>query len=86
MKIEVHLLDTATSRRAIFCDESKDADLVAYMYGDGNYACDCNRAEFFNRAIGSREVHADCNEFGNRILVEKIIDVASGKIIYSDKK
>lgn len=37
-----------------------DAFTMNYMWEEGNYACDCNRARFFAKAGGEEAPYIDC--------------------------
>lgn len=43
-----------------------------FLWSDGNYACDCNRALFFARAVGEEDPNRKCGDdaFAVRILAE----------------
>jgi hypothetical protein len=51
-----------------------------YMWSEGNYACDCNRALFFARAAGEPDPDRPCGDsaFGVRILVD-------GRIVFESR-
>lgn len=49
----IRITDTLTGETRTFTDEYwTDDDLGDFIWTEGNYACDCNRALFFKRAIG----------------------------------
>jgi hypothetical protein len=53
-----------------------------YMWAEGNYACDCNRFLFFERAAGN-EPAWDGGACGNEAYAVRIEDEA-GKELYRD--
>lgn len=68
MKVEVHLVEPATGRRGIEVQEFtplKDAEEqrqnLLYLWMEGNYSCDCNRALFLARALKEPEPDLPCN-------------------------
>jgi hypothetical protein len=96
MQIDIHLRDNDTGERVIYRDTSEwkgwqDQDdpsperQIIFMFGDGNYACDCNRALFFEAAKTGSWSHVPRGECGNeRYIIEKIVDRATGRIVYED--
>ena len=72
MPYNVHITDTATGETRVSRDESdwvSDHDegespgwLHTYMWGEGNYACDCNRSLFFARAAGEDDPDHECGQ------------------------
>lgn len=41
---------------------------VEYMWADGNYSCDCNRALFWARAGGELDLEVPCSESAFTVL------------------
>ena len=87
--IDVHLLETETGERAVYRTQGWD-NAEDYGYGfanfiweEGNYACDCNRALFFARASGKPEPDITCSH--DRYRVEKIVKVSTGEVVYEEK-
>lgn len=62
----------------LFCQE--DGQFQDYIWREGNYACDCNRGDFFSRAKGEDDMDLPCGD--GRFFV-RITDV-NGGIIYRD--
>lgn len=85
-EIEVTIVDTATGRRAV--DRTNlfhdwESFLTAYYWGEGNAACDGNRAEHFARALG--EPIPECHDCGDRrFRVDQIVRLSDGAVIYQD--
>jgi hypothetical protein len=52
MKLSVELLDTRTNRRVTYPYDHGKHPWDDFMWVEGNYACDCNRALFFARGSG----------------------------------
>lgn len=57
-----------------------DSDYPDFIWSEGNYACDCNRALFFARAIGEDDPERSC---GDSAFSLRITDVG-GKELYSE--
>lgn len=53
-----------------------------YNWSDGNWSCDCNRADFFHRARKEEEIETEC---GNKSYTVRIED-ESGIVLYEDDK
>jgi hypothetical protein len=96
MQIDIHLCDNDTGERVIYHDDSEwkgwpDPDdpsperQIIFIFGDGIYACDCNRARFFEAAKTGSWPKGLNGECGNaRYIIEKIVDRATGRIVYED--
>jgi len=56
-------------------------DLLDFMWGDGCYCCDCNRALFFNRAAGEDDPNRPC---GVTEFQARVVDAGSGAVLYDD--
>jgi len=54
-----------------------------YIWREGNYSCDCNRALFFY-AWGPESENVDCSDGKFRIV--SITDKRDGKIVYQEGK
>lgn len=61
-------------------DWHEDSDYPAFIWEEGNFACDCNRASFFARAIGEDDPDRSC---GMEAFSVRITDF-EGKEFYSD--
>lgn len=59
-----------------------DSDNSDYIWADGNYACDCNRFLFFERATG-KEPEWDEGPCGDSAYSVAIFDM-TGKQLYAD--
>lgn len=106
MKIDIYIRDSQTGEAVIWHDpfdyegwsgdarepeEETPEYQIGYMFGDGNYACDCNRALFFQAAKEGkwpkwedRDIRFDDTHTDDRFIIDKIIDRATGKIVYQD--
>jgi hypothetical protein len=51
-----------------------------YMWADGNYACDDNRAQFFAEAGGEPDPDIECSDY--KYTITKI--VSDGKVVYTE--
>ena len=84
---DVHLLDTTTGERRVYLTWEPTPDEsglggIHFRYEDGNDACDCNRADWFARAVGEQEdASAPCGD--SRYVVEKIVN-GEGVTLYSE--
>src|SRR4249919_410091 len=76
--------------RVYRCREARDkgkTEWSDYIWSDGNFACDCNRYDFFERA-GGREPEDEesenvpCGDTAFTIL--SIKDVETGELLYSE--
>ena len=57
-----------------------DTDTLEFLWGEGNYACDCNRALFFARAGGKPDPkNRPCGDTRYQVRVE-----VGGKVIYDE--
>lgn len=61
-------------------DDNEDMP-SSYIWEDGNYACDCNRELFFERAKGNELDDTTCGE--NRYSV-RLINPVDGRIFYDE--
>ncbi|MCJ2131390.1 hypothetical protein [Methylobacterium sp. E-045] len=50
-----------------------------YIWCEGNYACDCNRAQFFAECVGEDDPNILCSD--NLYTVSIAVD---GKVVYED--
>lgn len=58
-----------------------DRDEPAFIWTDGNFACDCNRADFFAQAIGEPEdENAPCGHEAFQVR----LDGPNGELLYSE--
>lgn len=52
-----------------------------FIWSDGNYACDCNRALFFSRAAGEADLECGC---GSSAFSVRLIAVDDGEVLYEE--
>jgi len=52
-----------------------------FIWSDGNYACDCNRELFFDRAAGNKSAESACSD--DRFEVN-LVNPATGEIYYRE--
>ena len=64
-------------------DEDWETDPV-YIWSDGNYSCDCNRHNFFNRDGLHNENYEDVQCGDGMYRVNWIKNLETGKIIYEE--
>jgi hypothetical protein len=83
MGYNVKITDTTTGEtRTYFYDMDWD-DASDWMWGDGNYSCDCNRSLMFMRATGIEPELDDARECGDeryRVVCQSL----DGVELYSD--
>lgn len=66
---------------------SDDGSFNDFVWSDGNFACDCNRHDFFERAAGvelsdEESENVPCGD--DRFTIEWIKDVDTGEVLYSE--
>lgn len=90
MKLFAHLRDTVTGDHGV-CEsevEEQYLDNQAYLWGQGNYSCDCNRICFLAEVNPSWDkavdIEPDCNSGPNRIALDRLVD-ESGNVLYKDE-
>ena len=59
----------------------KDWSWNVYWWEEGNASCDCNRSDFFNKALGRAEEDSNCSS--DEFLVH-IADEVTGEVLYSE--
>jgi hypothetical protein len=82
--IHVTLRDTTTGEVRVWTSDIEwgDVEHPAFIWEEGNFACDCNRAQFFARAIGAPE--PTCPPCGDwRYVIDQITD-ANGVVVYTE--
>lgn len=81
--IGVELRDTQTGLHLCYLDTyaTEHLDGVEFMYSDGNYGCDCNRALFLARAQGLTNPDRPCGWQG--IICAGVFERPSGRVLYS---
>lgn len=87
--VEVHLLDSVTNKRSVYKTDEliiDNEEWSDYIWAEGNNACDHNRVLFWNEScnMGDEvdESFVGCNT--ERFIIEKIIDLRTGEIIYTE--
>ena len=82
--INVHIRRNADGVERIypFPEHGWDTDGSDYIWADGNYACDCNRHLFFERAAGNEPAwnEGGCGDIAYSV---RIFDM-NGKRLYAD--
>ena len=83
--LDTHTGETVTYEDEHYFDDEYDSD---FIWDEGNFSCDCNRALFFLRAKGVPEEDIDhdddtpCNFKANRYLV-RILE-KDGRVFFND--
>lgn len=68
-------------------DSEDPEQLIEFMWGDGNYSCDCNRHIFFNRdGLGMEYNNFEAVQCGDGMYKVKITTSDTNKVIYEDKQ
>ena len=80
MKAKIEIRRNADNEFCRYVESYNDPDVLDYMWSDGNYGCDCNRALFFARYRGEEELDFECGEGAYSV---RITD-GLGKVIYQD--
>lgn len=62
-------------------DGEKWTSTSEYMWSEGNYACDCNRASFFGHDVDF-DSPVSCGECKFSVKIED----ASGRVLYQDER
>lgn len=87
--IEVHILDRQSSQRVVYQADGYDepdqpGTFSSFIWQEGNFSCDCNRAIFFSEA-GGQGVDEDKQPCGkDRFLLEKITRKSDGQVLYEE--
>ena len=88
-RVKVEIMHNPTGRvranpeEELYCDR----DHAVFMYGEGNYACDCNRGRFFARWAPSdapeRNPEHACDD---ERYSARLTDIVTGEVFYTDGK
>lgn len=62
-------------------ERERNVELVRFMWTEGNYGCDCNRALFFAHAAGEEDPDVAC---GEGLYSVQIVEVG-GRVLYQDE-
>jgi hypothetical protein len=99
MLIDVHITEVATGETRVYHDDhpweghthvmgvSTAEDAVSFQWGEGNYACDCNRTLFFGWAAtpwkqgDQNDPDRECSDGAYRV---KITERGTDRVIYED--
>ena len=79
---EVYLRDTRNGFSGVHKTEARDDEQIRYMYEEGYFGCVCNRPIFL---YDDEEKELDCNAGENLIVVDKIVNVDTGAIVYYER-
>lgn len=86
--LDVYLTDTSTGLSAVLrTDWLADwaTEQAAFYIGEGNFACDCNRAIWFAEAIGQAEPDDSLPCGDGRFQVYQVMRLSDGAVIYRDE-
>lgn len=83
----IEILDARTGETAAFFDQGsiweEDGELNDYMWAEGNYSCDCNRALFWHRAQGI-DISPDAVACSNDRYFAKATRLDTGEIVFDE--
>ncbi len=84
MKLDVAIRDVAIGETRVYRPEQDyETPFDDYIWSEGNYACDCNRALFFAAAAGEeRDDSINCSD--GRFVIAAIKDRATGALLYTE--
>lgn len=83
---EVHITCVATGETRIHHDDwilpDEEGFSSRFVWADGNFACDCNRKLFFERAAGIEPEDDDtpCGDDGYAVTIKD----SAGNVLYAD--
>jgi hypothetical protein len=87
----VHICNKRTGEtvvyRHLFGFREEGGDRDTFIWGDGNYSCDCNRGIFFHEAKGEKHADHPCSSTPDTVvfLIPRIVVEATGEVIYSEE-
>jgi hypothetical protein len=85
---DVHLYKVETDERRVYRSEEAefDGEWSPYIWEDGNYRCDCNRALFFARAAAEPTPDDPCDSpcGDGGYIVERIVRRLDGEVLYEE--
>lgn len=76
----VFIRDNATGEVRTMPWEDDWVDVDDYLWSEGNYACDCNRALFFARAVGEDDPSRSCGDGAYSVRIVS----SDGRELYAD--
>lgn len=96
---DAYLTYIPTNEQVLYCDtydiDTNDIEewhdswqsAYSFIWEDGNYSCDCNRALFFERAkIGDKDAWPEVPCGHELYRLDKLVVRETGEIVYSEKK
>lgn len=86
MKYDIHITEVATGITRIYHhNDDPDWERIDgdYVWPDGNYGCDCNRALFFARAGGEEDIDIECGEERFSVCITAR---ETGEVLYRDNR
>lgn len=78
----IRIRNNSTGEVRQYTDESGGGASAEYQWGEGNYACDCNRHLFFLRAGGDGDDGDDECSQGDYAVV--VTDANTGRVLYRE--
>ena len=85
VKIDVHIVRVSDAVERIYATEGileYGDTLATFIWEDGNFACDCNRYLFFQRAGEEPEGDYSCSDGQYKVW---ITNPADGRILYDER-
>jgi hypothetical protein len=84
--VKVTLEDTQTKERTLFYtdgyEDEETGEFSEFIWSEGNFSCDCNRARFFHEALNRlRPRSYECGQTRYRVVC---ITNAQGTVLYEE--
>lgn len=86
IEVYIRLVDTGEVRRFREVQRVGPAGWSDYIWSEGNYACDCNRFMFFERAVGNEPHPGESRCGDDRFCIDRIVRVDTGMLLYSESE
>lgn len=83
--IMVYLQDTRTGKAGTYGTvgyTDENGQFEDYIWSEGNFACDCNRAAFLYGPDSVEHQDAECG--ANFIIINRIERLDTGKVVYTE--
>ncbi len=90
MRLFAYLRDVVTGEQGVYeyDVDPKYLDGQPFLWGDGNYSCDCNRICFLAEVNADWDeatvIEPDCHRGPNRIALDRLVD-EHGTMLYRDE-
>ncbi|HEX5016541.1 MAG TPA: hypothetical protein VFX15_03025 [Actinomycetes bacterium] len=86
MAYTVHITDATTGETREHVEQGRWDETAEFLWEDGNFACDCNRFLWFERAAGKDPNAADYEGEDQDCGMERysVVIKVDGEIVYSE--